>query len=233
MRLTTITALVLASTTALASDDLELPPDAPPPAPPAVAEESVVADEPAPAAPAAQPARAWAALTVGAIVPQAFNRLGFAASPELSGGAYLLDGRLGLGGTLSYAQPSHTRTLADPRVPAGSYSFTLTTRDLRIGVGAQWHFKAASEKLSPYAGARVKLHLVGSTTDGTAGSAFGEHSEQSTTIGGAPYGGLLYRVGPGALVGELEVDLAPINQRVTGDANISALAFKVGYGMVF
>lgn len=186
----------------------------------------------APADPAPSP-KAFVAVTGGVLVPQLFNRYGLALTPELWGGAYLLDGRLGVGATVGYAQPSHERTLQDPRFPGGSLTYALTTRDLRVGVGAQWHFRAAGSKLSPYAGARLRLHLVETRSDGEAGSPFGEHRETATKVGGAPYGGVLWRLGPGFLLGELEVDLAAMDQRVTGEANISALAFKAGYALTF
>lgn len=175
----------------------------------------------------------FVALTGGALVPQLFNRYGFALTPELWGGAYLLEGRLGVGATVGYAQPSHERTLQDPRFPDGSLSYSLTTRDLRLGVGAQWHFRAAGSKLSPYAGARLRVHLVETRSDGQSGSAFGEHRETATQVGGAPYGGVMWRLGPGFLLGELELDLASMDQRVTGESNISALAIKAGYALTF
>lgn len=178
--------------------------------------------------PSASP-RAWAALTVGALVPGLFNRLGPAASPELTGGALLLDGRLGLGASVAFAQSSHTRTLADPRLPGGSGTLAIDLQDVRLGAGAQWHF-APGERLNPYAGARLRVHLAGVRSESAGAGAF---SERWTGLGAAAYGGALYRLGPGALVGELELDAVPVAQRLLGDTNVSALTVKVGYGLLF
>lgn len=196
---------------------------------------------PLPAEPVAAPAVtstrpvAFVALTGGVLLPQPFGRLGAAPTPELWGGWFVpvLDGRLAATLSIGYAQPSHERTVSDPRVPGGAYHSVITTRDLRLAPGLQFHFLAPSESLSPYAGARLRVHLVETTVEGDAGSSFGDARETVTQIGGAAFAGVLYRLGPGSLVGELELDVAPLKQTITGESSLSAIALRVGYALSF
>ena len=44
--------------------------------------------------------------------------------------------------------------------------------------------------------------------------------------------GLGVHLGPGLVLGELAFDWAPIRERVTGPANVGALSFVLGYGLL-
>jgi len=242
MRIATLAALLLLAGAPASADetgpDFILPPEENPGAAaraPAAAATPVSVPDAAPTASAVS-VRGYAAFWLGGLLPQPFNRLGASVQPRLAGTYFLpvLDGRIGAGLALEYVQPSLTRTVSDPRVPGGSYTFTLVERDLRIGLGAQYHFLAPGGDLSPYAGARLRVHLLEAEVVGSAaGRPLGGQHEQGTTAGGAAFGGVLYRLGPGVLAAELELDLAGVDHLVPGDRNLSALSLLVGYGLTF
>ncbi len=180
--------------------------------------------------------KAIVGLAVQGLLPEPFSRLGAAPAFELTGAAFLpaLDHRLALSVDAGYTQLSTTETLADSRVAGGRVTNTLTESDLRIGLGLQFHFLNPTATLSPYAGARLRLHFLSGTAAGRAGNeAFGNSREQGMSFGGAPYAGLLYRLGPGRLFAELEVDLAPIDHAITGAANLSSISIAAGYVVAF
>ena len=76
-----------------------------------------------------------------------------------------------------------------------------------------------------YNGVSIEGTLYGSGFSGAVQSA------SIKTASGAAMVGVGYRLGPGALLGELRFGFTPVSQKVTGSSNIAALSLLLGYGL--
>ncbi|MBI5548054.1 MAG: hypothetical protein HY901_29590 [Deltaproteobacteria bacterium] len=181
-------------------------------------------DQPQPA-----PASWLLAAKLGGTFPGIFGALSASPAAELEAG-YFLGPRLLVDAAVAYSQPGHEATVADPRVSSGSYSFSLVQRDLAFFAGSKLLFPIEASDLTPYASAGLRLHLVEQVVDGQAGgSAFGETREQGTSWGASLRGGAGWSLGPGSLVGELELSWAAMERSVSGESDLAALGLSVGY----
>ena len=173
---------------------------------------------------------------VGAGLPGVLNNLHAAPAFFLQVGyLFLLDQKLGAVIEVGYTQPSRTQTTADARLPSGSYSSTVTTRDLSLFVGPKFLFPQPIEKLTPFAEAGLKLHFLDTRIvgDGGAGGDFGQNDEKGTRPGFALRGGAAYALGPGAISLAIEFAYANTHQLVTGETNLGNLGIYAGYMMLF
>ena len=96
-------------------------------------------------------------------------------------------------------------------------------------------FPTRLERLTPFAEAGVKLHVLHSTSSGRSDSLgrFGTNEETSLAPGLALRGGAAYRLGPGAVSAALELGYARVDQDVTGDVWFGGLGFYGGYLYAF
>lgn len=173
------------------------------------------------------------AAKVGALLPYGFSNLG---------ASYLVDVEVGyalpvwkhrlaitLDGAFTAPEASGTTT-NDPRLDAsgGSYDWHLSQRELILGLSVVYRHPIG--RLVPYVGIGPRLFLLDSRIDGTAGGArISQSSEVSTKAGvGVPVG-VGFRLGPGDLFGELALDWAPIDHRITGDTNTGSISIAAGY----
>lgn len=189
---------------------------------------------PAPQASSDQPIGIEIAPKVGGILP--FSKLGgsWNADLELGWVSPLLNHQLAFVVDTGYAQPTHGQKVTDARVGGGSYNFTLTQRELNVFVGPKYFIAPVSSELLPYVGAGVKVHLLKSDVVGdAAGSPFGQNSETSTQVGGALRGGLGIKLGPGHLIGELELAYGGLNATITGKSNVADASLQLGYLFIF
>lgn len=192
------------------------------------------ATESAPAPAEAQPLGIEVAPKLGGMLP--FARLSGTWNVDLELGwvSPLLNHQLALVVDTGYAQPVHSQKLSDARVSGGSSEFTLTQRELNVFVGPKYFIAPTRAQLLPYVGAGVKVHLLQSKIVGdAAGSQFGQNSETKTQVGGALRGGLGYKLGPGHLLGELELAYGGLDETITGKANVADAALQVGYLFIF
>ncbi len=236
MRIAIVLSLCLSlSSLAFAQDDVT-----PAEAPTDTSLETVVESPPAPDASAAPQTLlalpTWEiSLKAGGHFPQIANRLDSNFDVILKVGyGVALDRRLQVFADFAYSQPSHTTRDTDPRlVGAGTeFSSTLTVRDFTTTLGAAYFFRLPHPRMTSYAGAGLQLHFLWSGVSGSTPCAFfGDQTETSTQVGGVALGGAAFRLGPGAILGELRFGFTPVSQKATGSSNIAALSLLLGYGL--
>lgn len=143
--------------------------------------------------------------------------------------------RLQVFAELGYTQPTHEVSIMDPRLGATGATFEseMIVRDLSTALGLSYFFKDMSSLWLPYAGAALQFHFLKSEVDGSSTMLpFGHYEETSTQVGGFLFGGIGFHLGPGMILGELRFRYAPVDQKVTGDANVGALSVLLGYGLM-
>lgn len=175
-------------------------------------------------------------LKAGGHFPQVVNALDTSFDGILKLGYAPFAGRqLQLFADVGYSQPAHKLSSSDPRLSTSGaeYSSTLVVKDLATTVGLSYFILPPDQFLVPYVGAGARVHFLRSEVEGSADSAFGEHVEMDSQLGGVGFAGVGLRLGPGLLLGELAMGYAPVDQRVTGTSNIGALSALLGYGLMF
>jgi opacity protein-like surface antigen len=87
-----------------------------------------------------------------------------------------------------------------------------------------------SDWLTPYAGLGLRIYLLESTVNGTAGDqSIADTTEHSTKLGfGVPLG-VEFALGPGGITAELLFQWAPLEHTLTGDSHLGGLSLFVGY----
>ncbi|MFZ5470559.1 MAG: hypothetical protein ACOZIN_14075 [Myxococcota bacterium] len=174
-------------------------------------------------------------LKAGGHFPQVVSRLGTSFDGVLKVGyAPLPNKQVQFFADLGYSQPAHLTESNDPRLQdsGADFSSRLLVQDLRVALGANYFFASPSENLLPYAGASLRTHFLRAVVVGEGGAQFGQSQETVTRFGGALFGGAGYRLGPGLLLGEVNLAFVPVLEKVTGRANVGALAVLLGYGLL-
>lgn len=179
---------------------------------------------------------AGAGLSVGAKLgagfSQPFGKLGSAFTTELEV-SYLLpfaDRSLAIFASGAYAQPEATgKGLMDARLP-GPASYTLTQQTATITLGALYRLHLPVPMLRPYAALGPRLFLMRTKTSGSAGGqAFGDNNETVTRVGLYGALGAELHFGPGAVLLELSLAWASIDNYVLRDTSVGALGVALGY----
>ncbi len=221
------------------------------PAPPAEPAPSAEPAEPAPTAePAPQaepgpvveplvveqsaaPAAGWSfavAPRLGLTVPT--SKLG----PWMVGGLEIdialpvLDRRLVVALDASVTRPGHDGSGSDPRV-GGAYEYSIDEAELKLGLDVIYRFFTAEHRLVPYAGLGPIVHMT-KTTESTD-LAPGDNTAQDTYFGFEGFGGVDFRLGPGALLAEVRVLGSNLNDLLTGNSNAGNVMISVGYRIGF
>jgi hypothetical protein len=169
---------------------------------------------------------------VGGFVPSLFSELDPSFVIGLEVGMVLppLKRALVLVLAVDYSQPPADGSEMDDRVNGTGYTWEITQRELTFGLLAMLRPRLFGEKVRPFVAAGPRLYLLETTARGASGGeSFGEYTEQSTTVGGVLAAGVDIKLGPGALVGELELGFSDLDHISTGDANTAALEIRVGY----
>lgn len=169
---------------------------------------------------------------VGGVFPQIMNRLqsSFVVALEANYLLPVLQRQLGFSVEGSYSQPSHTRTVEDPRVPDGSVTYRVRERTVGVYGGPKYFFRPLHSFFVPYAGAGVRAQFISSDASGAGGAEnFGDHEETGTHVAFAGQVGAGLKLGPGHLALEVQLLSSPINHLVTGDVNIGDLGLRAGY----
>src|SRR5262249_27165431 len=138
--------------------------------------------------------------------------------------------RLALTAGADYAQPPGEGTAADPRVPGGTYMYSLTQRELALSAGVLARLPLFGDRAVPFVQAGPRLYLLETKASGAAEMEdFGQHTETSTQVGAFLTGGVDVKLGVGTLVGEIVVAGSPLPHRITGTASTGELELRVGY----
>ncbi|MFW5967913.1 MAG: outer membrane beta-barrel protein [Persicimonas sp.] len=180
---------------------------------------------------------------VGALFPQVTSDLDSWAVFGLSGG-YILPGEmlgferpLELGLDVMYTQPGGSGGGHEPNLgeDGSDYSWDLTQRMVVLEAYGLWRFKPAGGSFSPYAHIGPRTYLMETEVDAVTeeGEDFGTNTEQKTEFGFVFGGGADFAVGPGTMYGTLEFGWNNLDQRISGDTAVGALALDVGYRLFF
>lgn len=118
----------------------------------------------------------------------------------------------------------------DMRVPAATYHWKLTQKELVLQPTFLFRLTGVSETLVPYVGLGPRIYMLEGVTEGKAGTEqLGETFERSTTVGlGVPFG-LEWTMGPGGLLLEILLQWGPLTHETTGDSNLGSAALWLGY----
>lgn len=185
------------------------------------------------AAPPSDPesSRLMLGLRAGPTTPQPFNELStnFLVNLEAmwasaaSGPALFLD--------FGHVQPVARGSRTDSRFAAngGKVSYLLTVQDVAFGLGALYRLRLDSGFM-PYVGAGMRLHLTKTLLEQRAGDIdLGSHTEQSTRYSILGRLGIAKALGPGELGLEINIDYAPVDQRITGMNNTGFFGYQLSY----
>jgi hypothetical protein len=138
--------------------------------------------------------------------------------------------RFGLYTAIGFSMPEASGSGQDPRLPGGEYTWTMTQRQTIWDIGLTLR---AMEWASPWNlafKAGYRMTFVSTLSDGTAGDqVFGRHDERGNIPGAFASVQGEYRLGPGALFGELLYGIGIQDLRTSGDLALSELFILVGY----
>jgi hypothetical protein len=167
----------------------------------------------------------------------AFNSLGAAFTPELEVGFLLppLDQAFEIFLAARWSAPSDEgKSDPDARLPGdGVASWSVTRNELSLGLGLRFRIPVEG-KLTPYVGAGARLYLLDTEVEGeAAGEPFGTNNETGTAFGFLFQLGAEYELGPGAILLELAVNGAALDQTILADTNVSSFDIYAGYRLFF
>lgn len=167
----------------------------------------------------------------------AFNSLGASFTPELELGVFLppLDQALEIFLATRWAAASDEgENPADDRLPGdGVARWEVTRHELSFALGLRWRMPLDGI-FTPYLAAGARLYLLATEVEGSAGGeAFGRNEETGTALGFVFQLGGEVALGPGALLLELAINGAALDQTVLADTNVSTLDVYLGYRFFF
>ena len=139
--------------------------------------------------------------------------------------------------TAQYVQPRTDGEVSesDPRLPGdGLWRYEVTQQILPLTFGALYRLPLPIDVLMPYAAAGARLYMLRTeVTSSGDGEGFGANEETSSNKLGAYFAvGADIFLGPGALLAELQLNLAPVDAFVLRDTNASALHLAIGYRLM-
>lgn len=125
-------------------------------------------------------------------------------------------------------------TVADTRVPGGSFDYSVWQHQTQIGIGMYGRFFELGEFINPYIGAAFVIFMLQTEASGEAGgSAFGEHTAQATEYGFYTAAGLDVVLGPGAAFFEIGFTYSDLDNKIMGDSDTGTVAPTFGYRFMF
>lgn len=182
---------------------------------------------------------AVAGLKLGGGFGAPFNEMAasFVGELELGYNLPVLQRALGIFLSGQYAAPSmEQKDIVDgyasgggTRLP-GPASYTLTTSEAMITLGAVYRIAVPVPLLRPYVGLGGRYVMMSTEVSGEAGGqAFGTNTETADDFGlYAALGGELH-IGPGAALLELQWSRVQVDQYILRNTNVSALNVALGY----
>lgn len=174
---------------------------------------------------------------LGVIAPQPFNELGSFPLAGLEAGylAPVMGRRLQIGAAISYSRPPASGGGMDSRLSGGEYAWELQQELLVLELAGTYRLRPPDSGVVPYGRLGARLYFLDTRLDGMSGSdaAFGEHQEGSSEPGIVVGGGVEASVGPGTILGQLDVGFSDLNEQLTGNSNTGALEVTAGYRVFF
>lgn len=174
---------------------------------------------------------------VGAIAPQPFSELGSFVIGGVEAGYVIpaLDRRLQVAAALVYSRPPASGGGDDSRLSGGNYAWALDQQMLIAELSGVFRVLPPGSGVVPFVRGGGRVYMLDTRLDGDANmtAAFGEHQEGFTEVGLVLGGGVDVVLGPGSLVGELDLGFSDMNKNLTGDANTGAFELTAGYRMYF
>ncbi len=164
-------------------------------------------------------------LEVGGIFPQPFTELGTHVAFGVEVGYRLppWGRKLEIFAAAGFAPPA--RDFSD-----GPYDAELDVQELQFSLGPRCRFLPVAKKLNVSLALGGRLFLVRSFSNGSAGGAqFAEYREQSTEPGFFGAVGGEYRLGPGAILLDLDLGWSALPHEITGDVSTGNLTATLGY----
>lgn len=213
-------------------------PVAPPPTDPGPAVTATA--ETTPAEPASSKVYAGKIVDIGLKLGgafNAFNSLGASFTPELEIGVLLppLDQAFEIFlGTRWASASDEGSNDPDARLPGdGIARWDVTRTELSFALGLR--FRIPVEGIfTPYLAAGGRLYLLSTEVQGSAGGeSFGKNEETGTAFGFVFQLGGEVALGPGALLLELAINGAALDQTVLADTNVSSFDVYLGYRLFF
>ncbi len=168
--------------------------------------------------------------------PQVSSEFGTAPLVQLEASYLLpfLQGRLGALTAVGYSAPSLSGSGTDARLPGGAYTYEATQRQLNWDVGLLGKLRPWRSPWNVTGLAGLRMTFQSTLSDGEAGTeSFGEHDERATLSGLFLAAQGDYRLGPGAVVGEIGYWASFQDLRTTGELVISEISLLVGYRFSF
>lgn len=175
-------------------------------------------------------------IELGAFFPQLVSKLDTSLNTTVELGYLLpiLEPRLAVYTNVAYTQPSRSGSMTDPRLADGAYDYQVTEQHLVVNLGGLYRIYPPGKQLNFYGQLGLRLDLQRSKVSGDSGGAtFGENQENATKLGLHAAVGTEYRLGPGALAGELDMAASGLSQYITGDTTAGGLSVLVGYHYFF
>ncbi len=175
---------------------------------------------------------------LGAGIGEPLNELGVTFVGELELGYALplpepIGRSLEVFGAGAYLAPSSegVSTAPDPRLPGdGILTYEVTQQAAVITLGARYRIPLLDESIAPYGALGGRLYMMRTSVDGeVAAEAFGVNEETNSTFGLHVAAGIDVRLGPGALLAEVQLGYAALDDYVLRDTNFGALVLLVGY----
>lgn len=179
-------------------------------------------------------------LKLGAAI-NAFNTLGAAFTPELEVGVLLppLDQSFEIFLAGRFASASDEGDMApDARLPGGAGDggiahWSVTRTDFSLGLGLRYRIPIDGA-FTPYLAAGMRAYFLSTEVEGDANDQpFGKNEETGTAFGFMFQLGGEYALGPGALLLELAVNGAALDQTILADTNVSSFDIYLGYRFFF
>jgi opacity protein-like surface antigen len=154
----------------------------------------------------------------------------FYSGVELGVATPLLSQRLAVVFEFNWVRPHYSSSITDPRLPSGGGAFSLRESEFGFLLSAVYRFEDALPGLTPYGGLGPSLYY-----QRAALTAFDSvNVESESKLGFQLLGGADYRLGPGALFGEVHYHYAKVDFVGTGNVNVGGfLAIGVGYRFRF
>jgi len=168
-------------------------------------------------------------LEVGALFPQPFTELGTHIAFGLEVGFRLpfAGRRLEVMLDAGYSPPTNSVSMTRPD---GTYEGELDQLELHFSLGPRFRFMDARSPWNVSLAAGGRLFLLRTYSNGSrGGQPFAQYTEESTQVGFFVALGGEYRLGPGAILLDIDLGWSSLPHRITGDASTGNIATTVGY----
>jgi hypothetical protein len=173
---------------------------------------------------------------LGGGIGKPLNESGASLAAEVELGYVLppLDHAFELFSAFAYTAPSieGSSTMADPRLPGdGKLHYRVDQQIGGLGLGLRYRLQLPV--VTPYAAAGGRLYMTRMKVSGNiSGTPIGTNQETGTAWGAFFAAGVEIGVGPGALLGELQINYGGFDGFVLRNTNLGSLGLMLGYRLM-